>query len=61
MIAIDSAVPRRNQDGSQMLVDDMSTLRRRSANPALDPAIVLELGPDRHHTTDRMKPGFRPY
>lgn len=61
VVAIDSAVPRRDQDGNRLLVDDMSMLRRRSINPALDPAVVLELGPDRHHATDRMKPGYRPY
>lgn len=60
-MAIDSAVPRRDQDGNRILVEDLSMPKRRVANPALDPAIVLELGPDRHHATDRTKHGYRPY
>ena len=60
-MAIDSAVPRRDQDGNRILVDDPLMAKRRGVNPALDPAIVLELGPDRHHATDRMKHGYRPY
>ena len=61
VVAIDSAVPRRDQDGNRILVDDPLMPKRRGVNPALDPAIVLELGPDRHHATDRMKPSYRPY
>jgi len=61
VVAIDSAVPRRDQDGNRILVDDPLMPKRRGVNPALDPAIVLELGPDRHHATDRLKPGYRPY
>lgn len=61
VVAIDCAVPRRDQDGNRILVDEMSMLKRRGVNPGLDPAIVLELGPDRHHATDRMKHGYRPY
>ena len=61
MVAIDCAVPRRDQDGNRILVDEMSMMKRRGVNPGLDPAIVLELGPDRHHATDRMKHGYRPY
>jgi hypothetical protein len=61
VVAIDSAVPRRDQDGNRILVEDLSMPKRRVANPALDPAIVLELGPDRHHATDRTKHGYRPY
>lgn len=61
VVAIDSAVPRHDQDGNRIMGDELSMLRRHSINPALDPAIVLELGPDRHHATERMRPGYRPY
>ncbi len=61
VVAIDSAVPRRDQDGNRILVDDPLMPKRRGVHPALDPAIVLELGPDRHHATDRLKPAYRPY
>lgn len=61
VVAIDSAVPRRDQDGNRILADDAAMLKRRGVSPGLDPSIVLELGPDRHHVTDRMKHGYRPY
>ncbi len=61
VVAIDSAVPRRDQDGNRILVDDVSMVKRCGASPGLDPGIVLELGPDRHHATDRMRHGYRPY
>ena len=61
VVAIDSAVPRRDPDGNRILADDAAMLKRRIMTAGLDPAVVLELGPDRHHPTDRMKHGYRPY
>ena len=61
VVAIDSAVPRRDPDGNRILADDAAMLKRRIMTAGLDPALVLELGPDRHHATDRMKHGYRPY
>lgn len=58
VVAIDAAVPRRDQDGSQIIVDE---LIRRSVAPGLDPSHILEGGPDRHHASDRWKQGYRPY
>lgn len=58
VVAVDAAVPRRDQDGSQMLLDELMS---RSIAPGLDPGLVLETGPDRHHASDRWKQGYRPY
>lgn len=58
MVAIDAAVPRRDQDGNQVVVDE---LMHRSVAPGLDPTVVLEMGPDRHHASDRWKQCYRPY
>ena len=58
MVAIDAAVPRRDQDGNLIVLDE---LVRRSVAPGLDPSFVLEVGPDSHHASDRWKQGYRPY
>lgn len=58
VVAIDAAVPRRDQDGNQIVMEE---LIRRSVAPGLDPSMVLEMGPDRHHASDRWKQGYRPY